>query len=259
VAVQPRLGRTAYYLVKLVGPAAPDWLQVLKGRGAEVYGSLPGFTLLVGMLPERVAEVRAEPWVEDITPYRPTMKVSPRLRHGLRRDLDADTLAAVTAEEIEDQQPQLVEVSVFPRESVNDVAARVREAGGTVLITLPRSLVASVRPSTIAQLADVQGIQAILPHALPELHNDQATLVMQVPPGHAFADITLTGTGQIVAIAPTAGRSRRRLVCRPGRWAATPGLKPRLTRRASCSVIAPRATPGSNPRPSRQMSTPGQG
>jgi len=203
VAVQPRLGRTAYYLVKLVGPAAPDWLQVLKGAGAEVHGSLPGFTLLVGMLPERVAEVRAEPWVEDITPYRPTMKVSPRLRRGIRRDLDADTLAAVTAEEIEDQQPQLVEVSVFPRESVNEVAARVREAGGTVLTTLPRSLVASVRPSTIAQLADVQGIQAILPHALPELHNDQATLVMQVPPDHAFADLTLTGAGQIVAIADT--------------------------------------------------------
>jgi serine protease AprX len=155
------------------------------------------------MLPERVADVRAEPWVEDVTPYRPTMKVSPKLRRGVRRELNAGTLAAVAAEEIEDQQPQLVEVSVFPGESVNDVAARVRDAGGTVLTTLGRSLVANVRPSAIAELADVQGIQAILPHALPELHNDQATLVMQVPPDHAFADLTLTGTGQIVGIADT--------------------------------------------------------
>jgi hypothetical protein len=203
VAVEPRLGRTAYYLVKLAGPAAPEWLQVLRGDGAEVYGSLPGFTLLAGMLSLRVAAVRAEPWVEYVTPDRPTMKVSPKLRRGVRRELNAGTLAAVAAEEIEDQQPQLVEVSVFPGESVNDVAARVRDAGGTVLTTLGRSLVANVRPSAIAELADVQGIQAILPHALPELHNDQATLVMQVPPDHAFADLKLTGTGQIVGIADT--------------------------------------------------------
>lgn len=201
VAVESRRGRTAYYLVKLAGPAAPEWLQALRGHGAEVYGSLPGFTLLAGMLPERVADVRAEPWVEDVTPYRPTMKISPKLRRGVRRELNVDTLAAVGPEEIEDQQPQLVEVSVFPGESVNDMAARVRDAGGTVLTTLGRSLVANVRPSAIAELADVQGVQAILPHALPELHNDQATLVMQVPPDHAFADLTLKGTGQIVGIA----------------------------------------------------------
>src|SRR6266581_3517338 len=123
VAVEPRPGRTAYYLVELVGPATPGWLSALRGHGVEILGSLPGFTLLVGMLPERVAEVRAEPWAEDITPYRPTMKISPKLRRGVPRELDADALATVEAEEIDDQQPQLIEVSVFPGESVNEVAA----------------------------------------------------------------------------------------------------------------------------------------
>lgn len=203
VAVEPRPGRTAYYLVELVGPATPEWLSALRGHGVEILGSLPGFALLVGMLPERAAEVRAEPWAEDITPYRPTMKVSPKLRRGVPRELDADALATVEAEEIDDQQPQLIEVSVFPGESVNEVAARVRQAGGTVLTMLPRSLVANIRPSVIAELADLQGIQAILPHALPELHNDQALLVMQVPVAHTFADLTLKGTNQIVGIADT--------------------------------------------------------
>lgn len=201
VAVEPPAGRTAYYLVKLVGPPTSEWLQALQSRGAEIHGSLPGFTLLVGILPEHLEGVRSEPWVEEVTPYRPTMKVSPKLRRGVRRELDAAGLASVTAEEVEDQQPQMVEVSVFPGESVNEVAARVRENGGTVLTTLPQSLVATVSPSVIAELADLQGIQAILPHALPELHNDQATLVIQVPLAHTFADLTLKGTNQIVGIA----------------------------------------------------------
>jgi len=71
VTLQPAAGRTAYYLVRLVGPPAPEWLRALEVLGAQVHSSLAGFTLLVGMLPERVDEVRAEPWVEDVTPYRP--------------------------------------------------------------------------------------------------------------------------------------------------------------------------------------------
>jgi serine protease AprX len=200
LSLEPRAGRTAYYLVKLVGPPAPAWLRALAAQGVEVHSSLAGFTLLVGMLPERVDEVRAEPWVEEVTPYRPAMKLSPKLRAEVRRDLDADALASVPAEDLGDQR-QLVEVSVFPGESVNDVAALVREEGGTVLTTESRSLVANVGPATIATLADVQGVSAILPFALPELYNDQARLVMRVPVDHRFADLTLKGTGQIVAIA----------------------------------------------------------
>jgi hypothetical protein len=49
VSVEPPAGRTAYYLVKLVGPPAPQWLQDLRGRGVEVHSSLAGFTLLVGV------------------------------------------------------------------------------------------------------------------------------------------------------------------------------------------------------------------
>src|SRR5829696_4320829 len=200
VTLEPQAGRTAYYLVRLAGPPAPDWLQALQVRGVQIHSNLAGFTLLVGMLPERVDEVRAEPWVADVTPYRPATKVSPKLRAGVGRDLDADTLASVAVDELEDQT-QLVEVSVFPGESVNEVAARVRRAGGTVLTTLPESLVATVASSTIAELADLQGIVGILPYAPPELHNDKAKLVMRIPVAQTFAGVTLKGTGQIVGIA----------------------------------------------------------
>ncbi|MEU4745391.1 S8 family serine peptidase, partial [Actinosynnema sp. NPDC023658] len=167
--------------------------RALRGAGAEVHDSLSGFTLLVGVLPERVDGLRALPWVEDVTPFRPTMKVSPRLRAGGSEPGAAElsALDLVGGEE-------LVEVSVFPGESVQEVAAWVRGSGGTVLTTTARTLVAHVDPSG---LADLPGVQAVLPHALPELGNDRARVVMRVPndasdPGHG-----LTGAGQVVAIA----------------------------------------------------------
>lgn len=206
VEVAPAPTRTAYYLLKLVGPAAPEWLADLRAAGAEVHDNLADFTLLAGLLPARLADVRALPWVEDVTPYRPAMKLSPRLRGERRRSLDAGELAtpmgvAADSNGDRDADGQLVEVSVFPGESVTTVAGRIREAGGSVLRTTGRTVVASVRTDDIARLADQQAVQAILPHDLPELHNDKAARVMRVPADHTFAGTTLTGSGQLVGIA----------------------------------------------------------
>jgi serine protease AprX len=199
VALRPPPGRRAYYLVKLAGPPAPEWLRALAGLGAQVHGTLPGFVLLAGILPERVAAVRAEPWVEEVTPFRPAMKVSPKLRAQPRPQLDAAHLAVATVED--DPTPQLVEVSVFPGESIDEVAERIREVGGTVVTSLPLSLVATLPSAALTDIADLPGIQAILPHALPELTNDRAALVMGIPVDHVFAGHSLTGAGQLVGIA----------------------------------------------------------
>lgn len=199
-AVEPPPARTAYYLVQLVGPPAPDWLRELRGRGVQIHDSLPGFTLLVGMLPEQVEELRRLGWVRAVTPYRPAMKLAPTLRAGAARTMDSESLAEASTVDAE-AGGRLVEISVFPGESLNDVAARVRQAGGTVLSTAGRALVINAAPATIAELADLQGIQAILPYALPELHNDKARQVIDVPADHSFDGVALTGAGQIVAIA----------------------------------------------------------
>jgi len=197
-SVEPAPARTAYYLVQLLGPPAPEWLAELRGRGAQIHDSLPAFTLLVGMLPERVAEIRGLPWVREVTPYRPAMKLAPSLRTG-ERTMDIESLNDVSISDGDDAR--MVEVSVFPGESVNEVAARVRRAGGSVLSSKSRSLVINAAPSVVSELADLQGIQAILPYALPELHNDKARPVMDVPADHKFGNVALTGADQIVAIA----------------------------------------------------------
>jgi serine protease AprX len=50
-------------------------------------------------------------------------------------------------------------------------------------------------------VAATQGVQAVLPFAFAELHNDRALTVMGVPTGHTFAGRTVTGRGQLVGIA----------------------------------------------------------
>lgn len=198
-AVEPRPDRPAYYLVRLAGPPAAEWLRELRALGAEVHDSLPGFTLLVGVRPERLGELQARPWVEDVTPYRPAMKVSPKVRSTARSSLGIAELANLP--ENEGNERRLVEVSVFPGESLQDTAAQVRESGGTVLSTTGQALVAGVPSGAVARLAGLQGVLAIVPYAFPQPHNDQARRVMGIPSDNSFAGHRLTGAGQIVAIA----------------------------------------------------------
>ncbi len=201
--VAPSPDRTAYYLLKLVGPPAPEWLDQLREHGAEVHDSLANFTLLVGVRPEQVARLRDLPWVDDITPYRPAMKLSPRLRGERRRSLDVGELAVPTGvpDGPADSDARLVEVSVFPGESAEELAGRIRAEHGSVVSVSGRALVASVRTEDLARLATQEGVQAILPHELPEWHNDKAAAVMGVPSGHTFAGTALAGAGQLVGIA----------------------------------------------------------
>ncbi|MQM27741.1 S8 family serine peptidase [Glycomyces albidus] len=203
VTLEPEPGRTAYWLVKLIGPPTADWLAELADAGAEIHGSLSGFTLLVGALPEHVDAIRALPRVEEVTPYRPAMKVSPKLHDRPRRELDAAHLAAVDPGAFADDVLQMVEVAVFPGEDTGELVRRIRRSGGTVLTVLPSSVVASLPRTVIADLAGLQGVQAIVPYTFSQTSNDRATAVMGVPDDRVFSGLALTGEGQIVAVADT--------------------------------------------------------
>ncbi|MEU5153719.1 S8 family serine peptidase [Glycomyces sp. NPDC021274] len=201
VHIDPEPGRTAYYLVKLVGPPISSWLDQLTEAGADLHGSLSGFTLLAGFLPERAEAIRDLDFVDEVTPYRPAMKVSPKLHPSPRRDLDAAYLAAVDPDDFAEDGPQMIEVAVFPGEDTAPLARRIRAAGGSVFTALPKSLVASVPRPVIAELADLEGVQAIMPYAFSQTSNDKAAAIMGVPTDHRFGALALAGAGQIVAVA----------------------------------------------------------
>jgi serine protease AprX len=197
VAVDPN--RTAYFLVRLIGPPKGEWLETLKACGASIYGTLSGNVLLAGVLPTQLARLQEHPWVEQVTPYRPAMKVSPKLRPGVARTLTTAHLTSLEAGA--PGASEQIEISVFPGESSEKVAALVRTAGGEVLGTNPTSVTAVVPSQEIAALAEQPGVLSIVPHRFPKLHNDRARTVMNVPANQTFGDFTLRGAGQIVGIA----------------------------------------------------------
>jgi len=198
IAADP--ARTAYYIVKLVGPPKGEWLTALKAAGATVHTHLPGFALLVGMRPPMVEAVRQQPWVEGVSPYRPAMKVSPQLREGVPAELTAQHLAALEAPAAGEAQ---IEVSVFSGESTEAVAQQVRTAGGVVFQVTPHVVRALVPRKSIGEIAAREGVLAIIPYRWPKLHNDKAAEVMEAPANRQFADLTLKGGGQIVGVADT--------------------------------------------------------
>lgn len=199
VSVDPN--RTAYYLIRLVGPPKGEWLETLKARGASIYGTLSGNVLLVGVQPPQLAHLQEHPWVEQVTPYRPAMKVSPKLRPGVARTLTTAHLTSLEAG-VPGASEQ-VQISVFPGESSEAVAAQVRTAGGAVLSTSATSVTAVVPSQKIAALAEQQGVQAIVPHKFPELDNNLSRTVMNVPANQTFGGFTVRGAGQTVGMADT--------------------------------------------------------
>jgi serine protease AprX len=193
--------RTAYFLVRLIGPARSEWLAALRAGGATIHANLPGYSMLVGMRPDRAPEMAALPWVEAIAPYRAGMKVSPKLRSDTTRPLNVRDLMgfSVGAEDAEGEEQ--VEISVFPGEGTAEIAGRVRAQGGEVLAETAQEIIAIVPRGAIAALAEEPAVQAIVPYALPHLSNDRSAPILGVPADHVFEQLTLTGAGQIVAVA----------------------------------------------------------
>ena len=202
VAADP--SRIAYYLVQFVGPIKDEWLAAITSRHGTVQGHLNGFRALAGLLPSTVEEVRALAFVEAVTPYRSAMKISPHLRPDVAgRELSVASLAAVDVIGAADQRLEQVQVTVFSGESSEEIAAAVRNAGGTVLAIDPGSVVATVAPAAIRELAGREGVESILPHDFPVPTNDRAAVIMAVPVDHVFHGLTLTGAGQVVGVVDT--------------------------------------------------------
>jgi len=198
LAIDPH--RKNYYLVNLVGPPLGAWLKTIEALGGDIQGHLKGFTLLTGMTSAAAKSLAAQPWVEDVTLYRPAMKVSPALRKDARRELSLKTLKATAVETAQPEETVQVEVSLFPGESAAAVAAKIRGAGGMVLSEKGGPVIAALPAKELGAIADEIGVRAILPHRFPKFTNDQAAQIMDVPANRVFGELTLTGAGQIVAV-----------------------------------------------------------
>lgn len=194
-------GRAAYYILRFVGPIAGEWLDQVRSRGAAVQGTLPGTCLLVRLPADRLADIRALAFVEDVTPYRASMKVSPQLRVGVSHRLGTAELTSLANDAESTEERVRIAISVFADESTTDIVALVNEHDGVVLSANSSVVRAMVPPKSVASFAQRQGVESILPFEFPTFNNDVATAIMDVPADGVVGSTTLRGAGQTVAIA----------------------------------------------------------
>ncbi len=195
----PEPNRPGYYIAQFVGPPKGDWLASLAELGAEQIASLPGEALIVRATPEALDAIRPLDFVESVASYRPAMKLSPKLRRDRLATLESAELT-MSAEDTVAEQDQLVEISLFPGESVDDLAAKVEGAGGQIFGRTDTSLRTVAGPAVLQAVAADNGVESIQPFEFPETHNDVARDIMDVPANGAFSSGDLEGAGQIVAV-----------------------------------------------------------
>src|SRR5438552_13253766 len=53
--------RKAYYLVQLIGPGKREWFDEITSLGGVIQNNARGFTLIVGIEPNRIGELQADP------------------------------------------------------------------------------------------------------------------------------------------------------------------------------------------------------
>ncbi|MCB0210067.1 MAG: S8 family serine peptidase [Anaerolineae bacterium] len=182
--------QVAYYVIQLVGPAKGAWLDTIRAYGGDILEGLPGYALVVSMLPAQVRSLlESESWVEKVVAYGPAYNAEAKINLGLRAGSTAPT--------------RQVEISFFRETDSTALVEKIREAGGRVFSQTAHTIVAVVPVSLLKQLSHLPDVQAILPHTFATPQNNRATEIMDVPHDRTFCSIVLDGSGQVVAVADT--------------------------------------------------------
>jgi len=171
-----------YALVQFVGPVQPVWRAALERSGARVLDYLPDYAYVVRLLLQRRAQVAALPGVRWVGSYLPVYKVAPVL-------WTVSSSLTLTLQLFPDEDPA-------PVAYVSGV--RVLEQAVTPWQTTLRL---RAGPSALPALAALPGVRWIEPYVPPGLANDVAVGIVGAPT--AWVTLTLTGTGQTIAVADT--------------------------------------------------------
>jgi len=205
--------RAAYYLAQLIGPSTQDWLAAIEAAGAVIHAALPGYRLLLGAPPARRADIAEQPFIEEVTPYRPAMKLSPDLRGAdPDRPLTRSELSQRAAEWLPprrvvgegDAAPVdrvQIEVNVFSGEDLEELVTLVRDGGGMVLFSGAQTLGAVVPSTLLVDLAEHRAVASVLPHAFEKSTNDKARAIMGIATAPTVEGTALTGAGQVIGVA----------------------------------------------------------
>ena len=223
-------GGRGHYVIALAGPMHPDWQTGFDDLGVTVVERLGGETFLIGVDEANVANVRALPYVDSVTPYVAALKINQALLDTeVQAGLDsvagmAITGAAPSTSDRSDgrdgdvtradgvvelgthwtvnrpapEPPRQVEVLLFDEADSAAAEASLNAMNASFSLTGANKIVVEADPAQVAAIAAIAEVREVNPHRENRLHNNVATGLIDADVLHT--DHGLDGSGQIVAV-----------------------------------------------------------
>ncbi len=215
-------GRT-HQLLLLAGPMAAEWKVELEGLSVTFHESVAENTYLIEVDADKIDDLQALPYVDNVAPYYAPLKINPELMvQPVQAALAGHPGLTLVAPEYDEQAerkgktprtvrtssqpgevaaPLSLELALFPGANAWAVAEEVRSLGGTVDQVDDQSVIVTAEPELLAQLARIQHVREINPYSPRQLRNNVAASIIGADT--LLSIHGLDGSGQIVAIADT--------------------------------------------------------
>jgi subtilisin family serine protease/Mg-chelatase subunit ChlD len=189
-----------YFVVQFIGPIKREWKTEVEKLGGKIYNSVPNYALIIGMDLSTKKKVENLDFVQWIGVYQPAYKINSRFRKiAPMMKPSSSGLTEKTPKEEKRQVGGNIEIDLFELEGISNISQEIEQAGGKVLTKVKNRIIVDMDISQIQEIAKYPVVKSIKPHALPVLHNDVASGIMESVPETDVQD--LDGDDQIVAIA----------------------------------------------------------
>jgi hypothetical protein len=199
-----------HYLVQFIGPIKPEWLDGVRGVGAEIRAPQGDFTYVVNAASDQIARIAALPYVRwtGHLPFRD--RVSPTAREFAGRKPE-DIKGALPRTLV---LPGTYKVEFFSSEDMEAARPAVEQAGWAIISDDRNAALMVVRTDSTKRadvlkqldaLSSVHGVSAVREQVIRRPSNDVAAQVMQttVALGKPAGGLGLSGEGEIIGVCDT--------------------------------------------------------
>lgn len=198
----------AYWLVQFVGPPLPEWVESVRGAGAEITGPIPPNMILVRMTTTQADAVRALDRVQWVGSYQPEYKVYPDISAPApppdtraRSKQPSAKRASRAADTPVPPERVAVTVVLFDANARASVVAEIEARDGIVQQADIDTIICDLPPSAIPDIAALTVVAKIFPYTPPMPEMQRARPITKVQT--VFDTHGLDGEGEIVCVADT--------------------------------------------------------
>lgn len=176
-----------YYIVQMKTPMIQEWRDGIEAAGGIFYEYIPNNANIVKMTPTVKDVTEDLPYIRWIGVFHPMYKFSEHLRNIVENG----------------GSHQMVSIDLIVFDNINSVIAQIIALGGIIEDVSDPYIRATIDDTKLYDIAIIPDIHWIEERPLYELFNDLATGTMNINNVWTHTPESLTGDGQVIAIADT--------------------------------------------------------